>query len=71
MTNSDFEVFKDSSDYRQRYSEQVAFRCSEDYKDLLEDLSAKYNLSVSYIVRMAVVRLVREEARASKGDVDE
>lgn len=71
MTNSDFEVFKDSSDYRQRYSEQVAFRCSEEYKDLLEEIADEHSLSVSYFVRTAVVRMVKEEARASKGDVDE
>jgi len=66
MTNIHSEYKKDLSHIGVNYDEEVNFRTSSEFKDILEELAEEHNLTVSHICRMAVVRLVRQEAKAAE-----
>lgn len=65
MKESESDAFKSESNQR-KFDAKVAFRCSDDYKELLEEIADEHNLTVSFLVRMSVVRLVRQETKAKK-----
>jgi len=45
----------------------VCFRATENFKEELEEIADYYNRDVSDILREAVIRLVRQEAKARYG----
>jgi len=50
------------------FDETVCFRATEAFKNELEEIADYYNRDTSDILREAVIRLVRQEAKARNGD---
>lgn len=49
------------------YDTHVCFRATENFKEELEDVADNYNTEVSDILREAVIRLLKQEAKAQYG----
>lgn len=66
MTQLDSEYKKDLSNTPDNLDEDVSFRASSEFKDILEELADEHNMSISHICRTAIVRLVKQEAKAAE-----
>lgn len=60
--------FKDSQNLGVSFSETICVRVDEEFKEELEEVSSKYNLPLSHIIRMTLSDLLKAEAKASEGD---
>jgi len=50
------------------FDTHICFRATENFKNELEEIADYYNRDTSDILREAVIRLVRQEAKARNGD---
>jgi hypothetical protein len=60
--------FKKSAPDDARLTEDITFRTSPSFKKEIQKISEEYKIPISEMCRLALIRLVREEAKAAAGD---
>jgi hypothetical protein len=69
MNRLESDLYKHTHD-NLKLTEDVTFRTSPAFKSELEQISEEYKIPLSEMCRLALIRLVKQEARAAAGDIE-
>lgn len=67
MSGLEHEFEEILADHGLERDETICIRCSSEWKQEIQEIADDHSLTMSYVVRMAIIRLVREEAKACRG----